>query len=107
MTRPSPTALVCAGCASQRALGWRPSEAGASTGLGSSASTLEELGAAAFADSAVRGVKIPDAVREIGACTFLGCRHLATVGLPRDLEVIGEGAFQGTGLVEVAIPAGV
>lgn len=47
---------------------------------------------------------IPDDVKSIGECAFVGCSPLTTINLPNGLEEIGVCAFAGTGLTEIVFP---
>lgn len=61
----------------------------------------------AFADSSkiIRSIYIPDGVTSIGSSAFRNCSSLTSVRLPDTLETLDVGAFQGTGLTEVILPA--
>ncbi len=52
-------------------------------------------------------LELPDTLREIGNSAFWDTPKLKKVRLPAGLEVMGEGAFDGSGLREVRIPGGV
>ena len=52
-------------------------------------------------------LELPDTLREIGHSAFWETLKLKKVRLPASLEVMGEGAFDGSGLREVRIPGGV
>ena len=98
-------------------------------------SVLETIGSSAFFDCGLTQIDIPASVQvlgdyafsgtmsgnplvrvgfaadaqlhTIGDQTFVGCRYLKTIQLPASLRTIGELAFQGSGLTDVTIPAGV
>ena len=60
---------------------------------------------AAFAQNLnIDRITIPAGVTLIDKKAFRGCRSLKTVDWPSDLERIGESAFYGSGLVDVALP---
>ena len=66
---------------------------------------LETIGRMAFADSALRNIKIPKAVKVIEAGAFAECEQLIEVELSKDLERIGAGAFLSCPrLKRIAIP---
>ena len=72
------------------------------------ADTLEEIGAYAFAGTALETVEIPDNVVYIGLGAFQACWNLQTVSFPEELEWIGMDAFWGcVSLQEVEIPGSV
>lgn len=50
-------------------------------------------------------VVLSDTVTSVGAHAFDGCASLAGVTLGEGITVIGAGAFQGTGLTELSLPA--
>ena len=52
-------------------------------------------------------MRLPSALRVIGALVFSTCSALREVELPEDLEEIDSYAFRGSGIVRVAIPASV
>ncbi len=52
-------------------------------------------------------LELPDTLREIGYAAFRDTLKLKKVRLPASLKVMGEGAFDGSGLREVRIPGGV
>lgn len=52
-------------------------------------------------------LELPDTLREIGYAAFRDTLKLKKVRLPASLEVMGKGAFDGSGLREVRIPGGV
>ena len=56
---------------------------------------------------AIKSVKIPTSVKQIGECAFDGCHQLEAVELHEGLEFIGESAFAGTGIKSIKIPASV
>lgn len=47
---------------------------------------------------------IPDDVKSIGDCAFVGCSPLTSINLPNGLEEIGVCAFAGTGLTTIVFP---
>jgi len=53
----------------------------------------------------VKGILIPDSVREIYESTFENCEKLSEIKLPTELEYIGELAFGGcSSLKKIIIP---
>lgn len=52
-------------------------------------------------------VVIPEGVTRIGGSCFRGCKNLETISLPSTLEVVGPRAFQGCGLREATLRAGI
>lgn len=57
--------------------------------------SLEEIGARAFAYTGLKEVRFPEGVTEIGACAFEGCTELKRVFYPESLECICDRAFSG------------
>lgn len=58
-----------------------------------------------FAESAIKGVRVPSTLREIDAYTFFGCKDLEVVELSEGLEVIEAGAFAESGIRSIVLPA--
>ncbi len=54
-------------------------------------------------NSGIKKVTIPQTVEYIERLAFRGCRSLAEVNFPASLKSIGEGAFMGTSIKEVAV----
>ena len=52
-------------------------------------------------------LELPDTLRKLGYASFRDTPKLKKVHLPASLEVMGEGAFECSGLREVRIPGGV
>ncbi len=69
-------------------------------------STLEYIGAFAFAESSLPKIEIPASVYFLGSSAFAGCKSLKKVTFQANsnLEIIGDSAFQGSGLAEIALP---
>ena len=57
-----------------------------------------------FAESGIRGIRIPSTLRKIEVQTFYGCKDLEIVELSEGLEVIGAGAFAESGIESVVLP---
>ena len=55
--------------------------------------TLREIGAAAFCNSALEEIVIPEGVETIGMEAFAGCANLNSVKLPRSTRYIGINCF--------------
>ena len=55
--------------------------------------------------TALTSVSFSKNVTTIANSTFKGCRSLADLDLPVNLEFLGYGAFQGTGIASIVIPA--
>ena len=68
---------------------------------------VPELYTGLFNKSGLARVRLPSALRVIGALVFHTCSVLREVELPVGLEVIDSYAFRGSGIVHVAIPASV
>lgn len=58
----------------------------------------------AFANSGIKSIKFPSALKSIPACFCYGCDSLKNVILPTDLEEILAGAFHSSGVTEVKLP---
>lgn len=66
------------------------------------------IGEDAFADSAVRSVKIPDSVREIEGMAFYNCSNLERINIPSSVTMINNSAFFGCKNLEfIEIPPNV
>ena len=50
---------------------------------------------------------IPEGTTAIDYCTFQDCSNLISITIPSSVKVIGDYAFQSTGLTEITIPEGV
>ena len=77
---------------------------------------IEEIGAYAFANCTSLGrdgetvipVVLPNNVKILAPCAFLGCTSIQDVRLSRGLETIGNAAFKGcTGLRSIELPASI
>ena len=51
-------------------------------------------------------VSLNEGLVEISECAFAGCYNLQKVKIPSTVKVIGNGAFKGTEIFEVAVPKG-
>ena len=70
--------------------------------------SVTAIGEEAFAENgSLRAVRFGSGVRKIGYQAFFNCRKLDTVTLSDGLAEIGLGAFRGTALTSVRIPASV
>ena len=66
---------------------------------------VTEISGAAFAESAVTNVTIPDSVSVIGNGAFRNCTALKSVSLPGNLTALGREAFSGCKVLEeVSLP---
>ncbi|MDE5945744.1 MAG: leucine-rich repeat domain-containing protein [Oscillospiraceae bacterium] len=66
------------------------------------------MGDMAFAGNvALKEVKFPDNLYEIGGGAFAACKSLKEITFPPYLSIIGQNAFAGTGLTEITIPESV
>lgn len=68
---------------------------------------VSAVGDSALASCDLTSVQFPSGLREIGRYAFSNCRNLTAVTLPESLCCLGDGAFFGTGLMRLKIPAGV
>jgi len=66
-----------------------------------------DIGAYAFADSALETIHLFDTITDIGEGAFQNCASLVAITLPDSLERIGANAFSGSGITTLVIPAGV
>lgn len=69
-------------------------------------STITEIPKLCFASSTVKEVKTAGIIKTIGINAFLNCSDLTTFNLT-GVEIIGDGAFEHTGITSVYIPASV
>lgn len=67
--------------------------------------TLEEIGAFAFAHTALAEVSIPHSVRLMGEKAFFHCKDLHHVILSEGLEVIEDSAFEESSLEALVVPS--
>ena len=66
------------------------------------------LGNSVFAEcSTLSDVTLPSQLKEIKTSDFSGCLSLINIALPSTLTAIGDGAFEGSGLAQITIPASV
>ena len=70
-------------------------------------SKLEKIGPNCFRDSGLRELSLAQRLREVCDGAFSGCARLRQVHLPGRLERLGAGAFSGSALESIEIPAGV
>lgn len=56
-------------------------------------SSVRSIGNAAFAESGLVSIRIPEGVAFIGDSTFSGCRNLLAVTLPKSLSSLGSSVF--------------
>ena len=77
---------------------------------------LERIGMYAFQETGLRELSLPGSLRAIGQGAFHGCRRLRSARFADGPEAVGEdahpdegqsyyGAFQGSGLERVRLPA--
>lgn len=64
---------------------------------------LTSIGVAAFADTGLRKIDIPDSVASIGQSAFAGCDNLKDVKIGNQLSYIAENAFSGCSLTSITI----
>ncbi len=69
--------------------------------------TGRSIGAAAFKNSGVSSIIVPDGVSVIEESVFDGCSNLIQVVFPASLDTIKDYAFQNTSLVRFTIPGSV
>lgn len=69
-------------------------------------STIKEIPELCFASSSVKEVTTTGSIKTIGINAFLNCSDLKTFNLT-GVEIIGDGAFEHTGITNVYIPASV
>ena len=68
-------------------------------------STIERIGASAFAFSAISEIKLPVGLKEIGENAFFWCEYLTEITLPETVETIGSTALgRCYGLTEISVP---
>lgn len=66
---------------------------------------VTRIGSAAFYDTNIESVTVPDSVTEMGTGAFMGCIKLKSVKLSNNLTAIGNAAFLGDeALEEIALP---
>lgn len=66
---------------------------------------IEKICSGAFRNCiGIEEIVIPNSVKEIGNYAFLGCRKLKKIQLPNGIESLTTGVFEGTGLVNFAVP---
>lgn len=71
-------------------------------------STVQTIGASAFAGTSIITANIPTGVIQIANNAFEGCKSLYTVTLPNTLQYVGEAAFRGPNIMtSILIPEGV
>lgn len=71
-------------------------------------SGLQSFGQWDFIDCAsLKTVNLPSTLSEIPSCTFLRCKSLESITIPGSVKVIGNSAFEGSGLTRVTIPESV
>ena len=68
---------------------------------------VTSIAPAAFYNSKVTEVVMPNSITSIGEEAFLGCDQLANVTLSLNITEVPRECFLGTGLVNIAIPEGV
>ena len=68
--------------------------------------SVTSIGNAAFAESGLVSIRIPDSVAYLGDSTFSGCRNLMTVILPKNLTTLGSSVFyECVHLVRIDLPS--
>lgn len=69
--------------------------------------TVTTIGHAAFRNSGLTGVTIPDSVTELASLAFKGCDKLTSIKLPKGITAIGDDMFhENRSLVSVTLPDG-
>ena len=63
-----------------------------------------EISSYSFGYLKLQKIELPDSLIKIGAQVFKGCRNLATITLPSNLQIIGNSAFESCSLNEIRIP---
>jgi hypothetical protein len=67
-------------------------------------SNLVTISDAAFYNTRIYSVVVPNNVTSIGASAFSACANLNSVSLPDSLNYIGDSAFWGTPIISINIP---
>ncbi len=68
--------------------------------------SVRSIGTAAFAESGLVSIRIPESVAFIGDSTFSACRNLLTVTLPKTLTSIGNSVFyECSSLIRIDLPS--
>lgn len=52
----------------------------------------------------LESIILPNSIIDIKGYAFSGCKNLKQISLPESLKTIGEGAFKGSGLIEIELP---
>ena len=61
-----------------------------------------------YKDASLESVEIPDSVKEIGECAFIGCRNITSLKLPDSIKKLGYRSLCGMDkLKELEIPGSV
>ena len=70
---------------------------------------VEEIGRSAFAGSNLQEVQLADSIKILDGYAFSNCRELKTINIPKNLTVLGFGAFGGCEelSIDVVIPEGI
>lgn len=55
-------------------------------------------------NSKITSYTVPESVKKIGNRSFLGCKNLKEIILPKNLEIIGEKAFKNTAFTSIDFP---
>ena len=68
--------------------------------------SVERVEYAAFYNTPLTSIDLPEGVRIIDMRAFYACKDLTTANLPPTLTFIGQEAFSGSGLRSITLPAG-
>ena len=66
---------------------------------------VKTIARSAFSDCSITNITMPDTVTKIEAYAFSHCSMLSEVAIPETVEVIEDGAFVETGLIDIVVPA--
>lgn len=66
---------------------------------------VKTIARSAFSDCSITNITMPDTVTKIEAYAFSHCSMLSEVVIPETVEVIEDGAFVETGLIDIVVPA--
>lgn len=66
---------------------------------------LEKLGEGVFENSAIENIRLSSALKRIERWTFIWCKNLKCVEVPKGVEYLGNECFRESAVEEITLPS--